>query len=115
MYKLILTIALVSFFLVGCGPENANDNSGVPTGVPTREADGAAQKDYHVILQSYESDKEKLAIKTVREVTGLGLADAKNLVDNVPSTLKSDLTLEEAAILVDRLADSVLKVKMERQ
>lgn len=111
MHRLILTLALAAFFLVGCEPENGNQKESVPA----READGAAKKDYRVILQSYSNDNKRMAIKVVREVTGLGLADAKNLVDNVPSTLKSDLTLEEAAILVDRLADSVLKVKMERR
>ncbi len=60
--------------------------------------DGAAaveeQTEFDVILKS-QGEKIKV-IKIVRELTGLGLKEAKDMVDNVPSTLKEGVSKEEA-------------------
>jgi large subunit ribosomal protein L7/L12 len=58
--------------------------------------EAAAEKDsFDVILQAVGSDKIKV-IKVVREVTGLGLKEAKDLVESAPKPLKEGVSKEEA-------------------
>src|SRR5215204_3872626 len=47
-----------------------------------------AQTEFTVILKEYPADKKVGVIKVVRELTGLGLKEAKDLVEGVPSTVK---------------------------
>lgn len=58
-------------------------------------ADGAAKDSFTVELTGAGSQKVK-AIKVVREITGLGLKDSKDLVDNAPSAVKEDVSEDEA-------------------
>ncbi len=62
-------------------------------------ADAAEEKtEFDVILKEV-GDKKINIIKVVRKVTDLGLKEAKDLVDNIPSTLKEGVTKEEAEAL----------------
>ncbi|MDM5356606.1 50S ribosomal protein L7/L12 [Peribacillus sp. RS7] len=66
--------------------------------VAVAAAGGAAaeeQTEFDVILTSAGDQKIKV-IKAVREVTGLGLKEAKELVDNTPKAIKEGATKEEA-------------------
>ena len=54
------------------------------------------QTEFEVILKEIGSEKIKV-IKAVREVTSLGLKEAKDLVDGAPKTVKEAVTKEEAA------------------
>jgi len=54
--------------------------------------------EFTVVLKEVGPEKIKV-IKVVREVTGLGLKEAKDLVDNAPSTVKENIPKEEAAAL----------------
>lgn len=54
------------------------------------------QTEFEVILKEIGSEKIKV-IKAVREVTSLGLKEAKDLVDGAPKTVKEGVTKEEAA------------------
>jgi len=56
---------------------------------------GEAQTEFDVVLTSV-GDKKIQVIKAVRELTGLGLKEAKAIVDGVPSPLKEGVTKEEA-------------------
>lgn len=60
-------------------------------------ADAAAeeQDEFDVVLEGI-GDKKIQVIKVVREVTSLGLKEAKDLVDNAPSNVKEAVTKEEA-------------------
>jgi large subunit ribosomal protein L7/L12 len=63
---------------------------------PQAEAKPAEEKtEFNVILKSV-GDKKINVIKVVREVTSLGLKEAKDLVDGAPKTLKEGVTKEEA-------------------
>ena len=53
------------------------------------------QTEFDVILASAGASKVKV-IKVVRELTGLGLKEAKDLVDNAPKTVKEQVSKEEA-------------------
>ena len=52
--------------------------------------------EFDVILKDFGTEKIKV-IKVVRELTGLGLKEAKDVVDGTPSTVKENVTKEEAA------------------
>ena len=55
-----------------------------------------------VVLVSYPPDRKIHAIKVVREITGVGLADGKTLVERSRAVIKDDITFEEA----DRIAQA---------
>ena len=63
-------------------------------------AEAAEEKtEFDVILKNVGSEKIKV-IKTVRELTGLGLTEAKELVDNAPKPVKEGVSKEEADKIV---------------
>lgn len=63
-------------------------------------AEAAEEKtEFDVILKNVGSEKIKV-IKTVRELTGLGLKEAKDLVDNAPKPVKEGVSKEEADKIV---------------
>ncbi len=59
------------------------------------EAAGEEKSEFDVVLKEVGANKIKV-IKVVREITGLGLADAKALVDGAPKTVKEAVAKEEA-------------------
>ncbi len=61
--------------------------------------------EFDVILTGY-GDKKIQVIKVVREITGLGLKEAKDLVEGVPKPVKEGVTKEEAAALKKKLEES---------
>ncbi|KRM00242.1 50S ribosomal protein L7/L12 [Liquorilactobacillus satsumensis] len=77
------------------------DEFGVSAAAPVAAAgagagEAAAEKDSFDVELTESGDQKIKAIKAVREITGLGLKDAKGLVDNVPSILKEGATKDEA-------------------
>ena len=75
---------------------------------------GAAEEKsaFDVILES-PGDKKIQVIKVVREVTGLGLKEAKELVDNAGSKVKEGLPKDEAEALKTKLQEQGAKVKLD--
>ena len=58
-------------------------------GAAAAAAPAAEEKtEFTVVLKEYPADKKVTVIKVVREITGLGLKEAKDLVEGVPSTVK---------------------------
>ena len=51
---------------------------------------------YSIVLSSYPPDQKIRTIKTLRNITGMGLKEAKDLIDHVPAPIYSGLTWEEA-------------------
>ncbi|MCK7483537.1 MAG: ribosomal protein L7/L12 [Candidatus Moduliflexus flocculans] len=64
-----------------------------------------ASEAYMVVIASFDPERKIRAIMRIREVTGLGIADAKSLLDNVPSTLMDGMYLEQAVQLSDLLKE----------
>ncbi|MBU7449185.1 MULTISPECIES: 50S ribosomal protein L7/L12 [Lactiplantibacillus] len=60
------------------------------------DAAAAAAKDSYDVELTESGDQKVKAIKAVRDITGLGLKDAKGLVDNVPSIIKEGVSEDEA-------------------
>ena len=63
------------------------------------------QTEFDVVLSSFGTEKIKV-IKVVREITGLGLVEAKNLVEGAPSSIKEGVTKEEAEDLKKKLEEA---------
>lgn len=68
------------------------------------EAAGEEQTEFDVILKEAGAEKIKV-IKAVREITGLGLKEAKEMVDGAPSTLKEAVDKAEADALKAQLEE----------
>ena len=68
--------------------------------------------EFDVILKEVGPEKIKV-IKVVRELTGLGLKEAKDVVDGAPSTVKEGIPKEEAASMVEKFKEvgAVCEVK----
>lgn len=77
-------------------------------------ADAGAAEPSTVTVTLKEVGATKVAvIKAVREITGLGLVDAKKLVDGVPAEIKKDIALEEAAEIKKKLEDAGAAVEVK--
>jgi large subunit ribosomal protein L7/L12 len=82
---------------------------GVTAAAPVAAAAGGAaaaeeQTEFEVVLASAGDQKIKV-IKVVREITGLGLKEAKGLVDEAPKALKEGVTKEEAEEIKGKLEE----------
>ncbi|AYC30624.1 50S ribosomal protein L7/L12 [Paenisporosarcina cavernae] len=79
-------------------------------------AGGAAaaeeQTEFDVILASAGQEKIKV-IKAVREITGLGLKEAKEVVDNAPKALKEGVSKEEAEAMKTQLEEVGASVEVK--
>ena len=70
------------------------------------EAAAAEEKtEFDVVLTGAAADKKIQAIKVVREITGLGLKEAKDLVEGVPKAVKEGASKEEAEAIQKKLQD----------
>lgn len=67
-------------------------------------AEAEEQDAFDVVLESF-GEKKIQVIKVVRELTGLGLKEAKELVDGAPGTIKEAATKQEAEEMKSRLED----------
>ena len=79
-------------------------------------APGAAaaeeKSEFDVVLAEVGAEKIKV-IKVVREITGLGLGDAKALVDGAPKTVKEAVAKDEAEEMKKKLEDVGAKVELK--
>ena len=76
------------------------------------EEAAAEQTEFTVNLISF-GDKKIQVIKAVREITGLGLKEAKDLVDNCPKPVKESVSKEEAASIQSKLEDTGAQVEVK--
>jgi large subunit ribosomal protein L7/L12 len=78
-------------------------------------ADGAAEEEqtsFTVVLSEIGAQKIKV-IKVVREITGLGLKEAKALVDEAPSNVKEDIDKDEAEDIKAKLEEAGATVEFK--
>ena len=76
-------------------------------------AEAAAEKtEFDVVLASFGDGKIKV-IKAVREITGLGLADAKAVVEAAPKAIKEGVSKDEAEDLKKKLEEAGAKVELK--
>ena len=86
----------------------------VAVAAPAAGAAAAAEEktEFDVILAEAGAEKIKV-IKAVREITGLGLAEAKALVDGAPKTLKEAASKEDAEAIKAKLEEVGAKVELK--
>jgi ribosomal protein L7/L12 len=75
-------------------------------------AEAAEQTEFDVILANAGASKINV-IKVVREITGLGLKEAKDLVDNAPKPLKEKVSKEEAESIKAKLEEAGAAVELK--
>ena len=71
------------------------------------------QTEFNVILKSVDAAKKIACIKEVRAITGLGLKEAKDLVEGAPKTLKEGVSKEEADSLKEKLVAAGAEVEIK--
>lgn len=82
---------------------------------PAGGGDAAAaeeQTEFDVVLASF-GDNKVGAIKAVRAITGLGLKEAKEMVESAPATLKEGVAKEEAEQMKTQLEEAGAKVELK--
>jgi len=76
---------------------------------PGAAAGGAAaeeQTEFTVTLESFDAAKKIPVIKAVREITGLGLGEAKALVEGAPKTLKEGVSKTDADEMIKKIEEA---------
>ena len=84
----------------------------VPGGGGAAPAAVAEQTEFSVVLESFGADKIKV-IKVVREITGLGLKEAKDLVEGAPKAVKENVSKDDANKFKKQLEDVGAKVALK--
>ena len=75
-------------------------------------APAVEQTEFTVILTAF-GDKKINVIKEIRAITGLGLKEAKDLVEGAPKEVKADVNKDEAAKIKKQLEDAGAKVELK--
>ena len=70
------------------------------------DAPAAEEKDSFDVVLSAVGDQKVQVIKAVRSITGLGLKEAKDMVDGTPSTLKEGVKKDEAEAILAQLTEA---------
>jgi large subunit ribosomal protein L7/L12 len=90
-----------------------------PVAAAAAPAAGAAaapveeKTEFTVLLKEYPADKKVTVIKVIREITGLGLKEAKDLVEGVPSTVKEAVSKADSEAFKKKLEDAGAKVEVK--
>jgi large subunit ribosomal protein L7/L12 len=71
------------------------------------------QTEFTVTLKAYPADKKVGVIKVIREITGLGLKEAKDLVEGAPSTVKEGVSKADAEKFKKQLEDGGAQVEVK--
>ena len=99
----------------GVGHHRRRSGRGRRRGAPAGGGDGAAaeeQTEFDVVLKAAGGQKIQV-IKVVRAVTGLGLKEAKDLVDNAPKRVKEGVPREEADSVKAQLEEAGAEVEVK--
>ena len=85
----------------------------VAAAAPAEAAPAAEEKtEFTPVLVEFGAQKIGV-IKVVREITGLGLKEAKDLVDNCPKPIKENISKDEAEEIAKKLTDAGAKVEIK--
>ncbi|MHB1925821.1 MAG: 50S ribosomal protein L7/L12 [Leptospirillum sp.] len=103
--------------------KNMEDKFGVSAAAPVAVAAAPAaasaaaateeKTEFDVVLKSAPADKKINIIKVVRELTSLGLKEAKDLVEGAPKPVKNGVTKEEAASMKEKLTAAGAEVEVK--
>ena len=85
----------------------------VAAAAPGAAAPAAEEKTSFDVILTAAGDKKIQVIKVVRELTGLGLKEAKDLVDGAPKPVKTGISKEEADTIKAKLEEQGAKVEIK--
>ena len=89
-------------------------SAAAPVAVAAAAAPAAEEKtEFDVVLASFDAAAKIKVIKAVREITGLGLADAKAVVEAAPKAIKEGVSKDEAEDLKKKLEEAGAKVELK--
>jgi large subunit ribosomal protein L7/L12 len=78
---------------------------------PAEEAE--EQTEFDVVLTEFPGDKKIAVLKVVRAITGLGLKEAKEVVESVPKALKEGISKDDAEAIKKQLEETGAKVEIK--
>ena len=87
--------------------------AGAGAGAGAAAAPVAEEQTEFTVMLNAAGDKKVEVIKVVRAVTGLGLKEAKDLVDSAPKAVKESISKAEAEALQKQMADAGAKVEVK--
>ena len=105
--------------LVKAMEEKFGVSAAAPVAVAAAPAAGAAEaaadeaSEVNVILASVPADKKIAVLKEVRAITGLGLKEAKDLVDGAPKAVKEGVKKEDAEAIKKQLEEAGATVEIK--
>jgi large subunit ribosomal protein L7/L12 len=85
----------------------------VAVAAPAAAAAAVEEKDEFAVILASAGEKKVNVIKVVRELTGLGLKEAKDLVDGAPSTVKEGVNKADSAEMKKKLEEAGAKVELK--
>jgi large subunit ribosomal protein L7/L12 len=86
----------------------AGPAAGAAAAAPVEE-----QTEFAVTLKEYPADKKVTVINVIREITGLGLKEAKDLVEGVPSLVKESIPKADVEVIKKKLEETGAKVEVK--
>jgi large subunit ribosomal protein L7/L12 len=69
--------------------------------------------EFSISLKEYPADKKVTVIKVIREITGLGLKEAKDLVEGVPALVKEGVAKADVEVMKKKLEEAGAKVEVK--
>jgi large subunit ribosomal protein L7/L12 len=96
-----VSAAMVAPVAVAAGPAGGGEAGGKP-----------AVEAYKVIMKS-AGQKKIQVIKEIKEITGLGLKEAKELADKIPAVIKENVSPDEAASIKEKLEAAGAEIELE--
>ena len=116
LLETIDTLTVVELSELVKGIEEKYGVSAAAVAAPVAGAAGAAaaeeKSEFNVVLKDVGANKIQV-IKVVRDATGLGLKEAKDLVDGAPKTVKENVKKEEAEELKAKFAEAGATVELQ--
>jgi large subunit ribosomal protein L7/L12 len=106
-------VALVEAMEEKFGVSAAAAVAAAPAAAGGADAGAAAEQDEFEVVLVSAGEKKVNAIKVVRAITGLGLKEAKDMVDAAPSTIKEGVTKAEAEDLKKQLEEAGATVELK--
>jgi len=82
-------------------------------GAAAAAAPAEEKTEFSVSLKEYPADKKVGVIKVIRELTGLGLKEAKDLVEGVPSLVKEGVNKADSETMKKKLEEAGAKVEIK--
>lgn len=82
-------------------------------GAAAAAAPAEEQTEFAVTLKEYPADKKVTVIKVIREITGLGLKEAKDLVEGVPALVKEGVSKADVDAIKKKLEEAGAKADLK--